>query len=98
MRMLETSLANTLGSVTSRAEEAIVRDNCKADSMPFTELKHFRRAKVRGMRDEVNVPRLLQQAGGREMGAREWGKIKMPLDLQGEWLPLQHWFLELSLG
>lgn len=50
MQRLETSLANILGSVTSRAEDAIVRDKCKAESMPFTELKLFRRAQ--GERNE----------------------------------------------
>lgn len=43
VQRLETDLEKTPGTVTSRTGEAIVKDNCKPESLPFIEFRHLKR-------------------------------------------------------
>lgn len=95
---LQMSLEKTPGTVTSGAEEAIVKDNCKPEGMQCIEFRCFRRVWKSGRKwgDEAKMPRFAAASWGKgTLGWNEVGENQNDFAFMG-CLSTQHRLLELS--
>lgn len=94
---LGTSLERVPGTVTSRAEEAVVKDNCKPESMQCFEFRCLRRVeRSRGMGEETKMPRFAAASQGKgTLRWNGWGDIKNAFAFTG-CLPKQHRHMTLK--